>query len=164
MPENPYNHRENQGCKPLAPLLAQPLTECVQAGGDSEPQLSPLGGVQAPSLPIGLAPHSLHPLRDAHGTPETDFRVDPLAVPGVTRILLSEASSRHLVAQGEAFAIVGRSSFPDQPGRMAIFCQAVPLATATAACQILAGTHRAQRIKPPASAPPSQPQSSRVPV
>lgn len=82
----------------------------------------------------------MNPHHDTH-------RPDPLAHPGVVRILLGEAASKALLEVGEAFAIVGRTSYPDQPGRLAIFCQPCPMATATAACQILAGTHRAQRIK-----------------
>ena len=73
-------------------------------------------------------------------------------MPRIIRLALSERASRHLLEAGECFAIIGRGSYPSDPARMVIYCQPVPMATATAACQILAGTHRAQRIKPPASA------------
>lgn len=82
-------------------------------------------------------------------------RVDPLACPNVIRILLSERASRALSETGqECFAIIGRGSYPSDPARMVIFCQPVPMAVATAACGILAGTHRAQRTRPPATATP----------
>ena len=153
MQENPCNHGENQGCNQLAPLVAKPISECVHAGGDSEPPLAPFRGVQPATSPIGVAGCRLHPSEAGGNTPHTAGPVDSLAAPGVVRIALSERASLALSETGhECFAIIGRGSYPTDPARMVIYCQAVPTATATAACQILAGTHRAQRIKTPASA------------
>jgi len=92
---------------------------------------------------------------------ETAPRVDPLAMPGIVRILLSETASRHLLEAGEAFAIVSKASYPEAPGRVAIFCQAVPLASAQAACDVLTGKARAVRIptpKPPKAPKPGKPE------
>lgn len=83
---------------------------------------------------------------------ETTPRIDPLARPDIVRIALSERATAALLAQGEAFAIVGRGSYPTDTNRMVIFCQPCPMELATAACQILARTHKAVRIKPPAVA------------
>ena len=74
---------------------------------------------------------------------------DPLAMPGVVRLALSERASRALSAAGECFAIIGRGTYPTDPARMVIYCQSVPLATAAAACRILTGEARAVRIMPP---------------
>ncbi|MCX6875391.1 MAG: hypothetical protein NTW21_16525 [Verrucomicrobia bacterium] len=80
-------------------------------------------------------------------SPTETTQADPLAMPGVVRIALSERATKALLEAGKAFAIIGRGSYPSDPARMVIYCQAVPLEVATAACQIPAGTHRAQRIK-----------------
>ena len=73
---------------------------------------------------------------------------DPLAPPGVTRILLSEAASRHLTESGEeCFAIVSRQSWPADPKRWAIYLLPVSLRTANDATAVLLGKARAARIK-----------------
>jgi hypothetical protein len=106
-----------------------------------------------------LVPQSHKSLDCGSGTNrdcETGENADPLAMPGVTRLLLSERASAVLLEAGECFTIVGKGSYPDQPGRMAVYLQAVPMATAAAACGVIAGTHTARRIKPEraASKPP----------
>jgi len=78
----------------------------------------------------------------------------------VIKIILSERSTAALLACGECFQIVGRSSYPDQPGRMVIFCQPCPMELATAACQILDGTHKAVRVKVAAAGTATAPQAS----
>ena len=73
---------------------------------------------------------------------------DPLAVPGVVRLLLSEAASRYLQDTGEdAFQIIAKASYPATPGRWCIYLRPVPMAVAADACKVLDGTHRAQRVK-----------------
>jgi len=85
--------------------------------------------------------------------------MNDIAAP-VIKIILSERATAALLAASECFAIVGKGSYPEAPGRMVIYCQAVPMATATAACQILAGSHRAQRVKVPAAGTATAPQAS----
>lgn len=75
------------------------------------------------------------------------FKAPHEAIPGQTRILLSEAASRHLLSQGDAFALVSRSWHPDIPGRMVIHLAPVPLKVAQDAASVLCGTSRAVRIK-----------------
>ena len=77
------------------------------------------------------------------------FKAPFEVIPGQTRILLSEAASKHLLERGEAFAIVSRAWHPDQPGRMVIHLAPVPLKVAQAAASVLVGTSRAVRIKAP---------------
>ncbi len=91
-----------------------------------------------------------------HGNPQTcptnpldQPEADPLAMPGVTRLLLSVGVSQALQRTGEqCFAIVGKCSFPACPDRWAIYLAPVPMATAAAACDVLLGRATARRIKP----------------
>ncbi|MEX1047972.1 MAG: ERCC4 domain-containing protein [Akkermansiaceae bacterium] len=62
MSANPTASNENEGCKQLSPLIAPGESECVHAGGDSEPPLAPFMGVQVTSSPIGCTPQ-LAPLK-----------------------------------------------------------------------------------------------------
>lgn len=89
-------------------------------------------------------------------TNHNTHRPDPLAHPGVIRIALSERATAALLACGECFQIVGKGSYPTDPGRMVIYCQPCTMQQATAAGQIIDGTHRAQRIRtaPSTSATP----------
>jgi len=75
-----------------------------------------------------------------------------MTISPVIKIILSERATAALLAVGECFQIVGKGSYPTDPNRMVIYCQAVPLSVAQDACRILDGSHRAQRIKPPAVA------------
>lgn len=110
-----------------------------------------------------LVPQSHMSLECGSGTNrefETRENADPLACPNVIRLALSERASRALSDAGECFAIIGRGSYPSDPGRMVIYCQAVPMAVAAAACGVAMGSHRAVKIKvakptPPAPSPPS---------
>lgn len=64
------------------------------------------------------------------------------------RILLSQAASDHLSATGEsAFVVIGKASLPDDPGRWVIHCVPLDMKTATAACNVALGTHRAVKVK-----------------
>jgi hypothetical protein len=63
------------------------------------------------------------------------------------RILLSEAASRHLLEVGECWMIAGKSSHPEIPGRVVIHLLPLDMKTATAACNVALGTHRAVKIK-----------------
>jgi len=88
----------------------------------------------------------------------TQPRPDPLSCPGVTCILLSEAASRRLLQEGDVFAIVGKTSYPQAPNRVAIFCQAIMPNISADLCKILRGGHhavptRAKPIPPPAPPP-----------
>jgi hypothetical protein len=85
---------------------------------------------------------------------------DPLAAQGVTCILLSEAASRRLRLEGDCFAIVARTSYPQIPNRLAIFCQAVGPNISGDLCKILKGGHKAVAVKanplpPPVPPPPA---------
>ncbi|MCX6875392.1 MAG: hypothetical protein NTW21_16530 [Verrucomicrobia bacterium] len=81
-------------------------------------------------------------------------RPDPLAVPGIIRVLLSVGVSQVLEQSGEqCFTIIGKASYPATPGRWAIFLAPVPLKTAAAAAGVILGTHRATRIKTTSTAP-----------
>jgi hypothetical protein len=85
---------------------------------------------------------------------------DPLACPGVTSILLSEAASRRLLLEGDVFCIVAKTSYPQIPGRVAIFCQEIPPNVSADVCKILRGGHHAvvTTVKP---IPPPAPRQSR---
>ena len=77
----------------------------------------------------------------------------PISVPGVVRILLSEAAGNALASVGDAFVVVGKGRYPDSNGRMVIYCQPAPLAVVNAACDVITGKARAVRIKPKKLAP-----------
>ena len=65
------------------------------------------------------------------------------------RILLSEAASDALLAAGECFMIAGKSSHPEQPGRIVLHLLPIPKALADAACLVAMGQARA--VKPRAT-------------
>ena len=72
----------------------------------------------------------------------------PGSAPGHVRILLSQSASDHLKATGEsAFLIVGKASLPDDPTRWILHLVPLDMKTATAACNVALGTHRAVKIK-----------------
>ncbi len=77
----------------------------------------------------------------------------PLSVPGVVRILLSEAAGNALASVGEALIVVGKGRYPDSNGRMVIYCQPAPLAVVNAACDVITDKARVVKIKP--AKPPS---------
>lgn len=64
------------------------------------------------------------------------------------RILLSETASKTLLDAGECFMIAGKTSYPEQPGRIVIHLVPIPKAQADAACGVAMGTHKATKIKP----------------
>jgi hypothetical protein len=69
-------------------------------------------------------------------------------IPGQTRILLSDAASRHLDATGEScFAIVSKARTPDVVGRWVIHLVPCSMKTAGDAQAVLMGKARAVRIK-----------------
>lgn len=74
-------------------------------------------------------------------------------MPEHIRILLSEQASATLLAAGECFAIAGKSSHPEQPGRVVIHLVPVAKALADGACGVILGTHRAVRKKDGGKAP-----------
>jgi hypothetical protein len=63
------------------------------------------------------------------------------------KILLSEEASKHLLEAGEAWVIAGKSSHPEHPGRVVLHLLPLDMKTATAACNVALGTHRAVKIK-----------------
>ena len=66
----------------------------------------------------------------------------------VSRIILDQQSSEALTATGEAaFLVIGKASLPDDPSRWALHLVPVDMKTATAACNVALGTHRAVKIK-----------------
>lgn len=87
-------------------------------------------------------------------SPELPSNPDPLATPGVRRILLSERASEALTESGEeCFAIVARQSWPHDPKRWAIYLLPVALRVANDATAVLLGKARAVRSRKPASKP-----------
>lgn len=66
------------------------------------------------------------------------------------RILLSQAASEALLAAGECFMIAGKSSHPEQPGRIVLHLVPIDKARADAACLVAMGQARA--VKPRATA------------
>jgi hypothetical protein len=75
-------------------------------------------------------------------------RVDPLARPGVTRILLSETQSRELSATGErAFVTISKCTYPGDPSRWQILVSPVDLDVLNQANRILSGESRSVRIR-----------------
>jgi hypothetical protein len=80
--------------------------------------------------------------------PSIETQADPLALPGVIRILLGPTASRVLSESGEqSSVVVGRGSYPSDPSRWVIYLKPCSLEVANAACSILAETHTATRIK-----------------
>lgn len=67
-------------------------------------------------------------------------------MPDPVKILLSQAASDALLAVGECFVIGGKSSHPDEPGRIALHFVPVDKKTGEALSGILLGTHRAAKI------------------
>ena len=76
-----------------------------------------------------------------HSNPETcptnpldQPEADPLAMPGVVRLLLSVGASQALQQSGEeCFQILAKCSYPATPGRWAVWLKPCPLEVATAA-------------------------------
>jgi hypothetical protein len=68
------------------------------------------------------------------------------------RILLGQRASDHLTATGEsAFLVIGKASHPDDPSRWILHLVPVPMATASAACEIAMGLRKpGKRIITPA--------------
>jgi hypothetical protein len=96
---------------------------------------------------IGNAPCDA-PTTPNEGHAGKDFEAPIEVIPGQTRILLSEAASRHLSDIGaDCFRIVSKARHPEQPGRWVIHLAPCPLAIARQAEGVLFGTHRAVKIK-----------------
>ncbi|MEI7956845.1 MAG: hypothetical protein WCJ66_16900 [Verrucomicrobiota bacterium] len=77
---------------------------------------------------------------------------EPPQVPGVRRLILSEATSKFLQSTGEhAFVIVGKLFYPATPGTWAIFLEPVPIELAHLANGVLCGTHKAVKIRQPSA-------------
>lgn len=67
-----------------------------------------------------------------------------ISPPQTVRLMLSEMESAALTATGEsAFLIVGKASLPDDPTRWILHLVPVPMATASAACEVALGTRKA---------------------
>lgn len=63
-----------------------------------------------------------------------------------TRILLSEAASRHLAATGEkCFVVIDRASYPDDPKRWIIYLVPCSIAQADAAVRVAMGQSTERR-------------------
>lgn len=91
-------------------------------------------------------PHAAKMIQDMNSPAQP--KPDPLAIPGVVRIRLSETASAALAAVGQgAFIVVCQGSYPDSAGRWVI--HAVPIAWQAAkdATAVLLGSHKATRIK-----------------
>jgi hypothetical protein len=68
-------------------------------------------------------------------------------MPDPVKILLSQAASDALLAVGECFVIGGKSSHPDEPGRIALHFVPVDKKLADALCGVLLGTHKVVKKK-----------------
>ena len=98
------------------------------------------GGASA-SLPIGLAPLPLAP------------PFDPLARPGLVRILLGPTASQVLTATGEkVFALVASETYPGDPSRWVILVVPVPLDVARQAASVALGRMIATKPRKPTQA------------
>jgi len=136
----------NQGamdprCKGAIPLYR----DCTFAAPTSPPEVqSENGGKDGHQNPVAVI------------APE----VDPLAVPNVRRLLLSEAASRYLSESGEsAFVIVGKATYPATPGRWAVFLQPCPIPLAKDACDLVMGKAIFRRVKAAAAGTASTPRA-----
>lgn len=77
---------------------------------------------------------------------------DPLATPGLLRILLGKTASDRLATAGEFFLIEAtRSPIPEHAGRFIAYALPISKAAADAAARVAKGTHRAVRISTPQS-------------
>ena len=98
---------------------------------------------------IGNAPSDA-PTTPGVGNDERDFKAPIEVIPGQTRILLSEAASRHLTDQGaECFTIVAKTRHPEQVGRWVIHLAPCSLTVARAAESVALGKARAVSNKQP---------------
>jgi hypothetical protein len=68
-------------------------------------------------------------------------------MPDHLKILLSEQASAALLSAGECFVIAGKSSHPEIAGRIVLHLLPLDMKTATAACNVAIGTHRAVKVK-----------------
>ena len=64
---------------------------------------------------------------------------------------------------GECFAIVGKGSYPDAPGRMVLCLLPIPKEQADAACRVALGTHRAVRMQARQHGSPDTPLKESLP-
>ena len=127
----------------------------MNASKGAEGQSGAFKGQNAPrgrgAVPlIGECPCAA-PAPPGKGQSGNDNFTPPIEViAGQTRILLSDAASRHLEATGEAcFVIVSKTRHPEKPGRWVIHLAPAPLATVRDAEAVLFGEARAVRIRTP---------------
>lgn len=70
----------------------------------------------------------------------------------IVRLLLGERASAALAAAGaDAFVVIGRASYPDDPTRWAIHLLPVPMKTAGDAIAVATGQARATKVRSPKS-------------
>lgn len=102
---------------------------------------------------IGNAPSDA-PNSPSEGHGKNDFTPPIEVIPGQTRILLSEAASRHLEAVGsDCFMIVSKAKTPDVIGRWVIHLVPCSMKTARNAEAVLMGRAKATYPKPPKPTP-----------
>ncbi len=87
----------------------------------------------------------------AHLSPTTTPSIppDPLAHPGVIRIILEPGQAAPFPAIGETFVCLGPGSWPEAPGRSVLYLVPVDRERLRDAQRIIVGTHRAAKIKTP---------------
>ena len=73
---------------------------------------------------------------------------DPLRRPEVLTLDLTTEQAAQFSGLGEAFAVIGKGSYPGHVGRLCLYALPVPKAVADAACNVATGSHRATRIRP----------------
>lgn len=100
--------------------------------GNTPPYLE--GGCSRPSRRTIQKPKAMR------GNTHTAAELVPEVIADFTRILLSEAASRHLSATGEnCFAVVGKASWPDNPARWVLYLLPCSIAQADSAVRVARG-------------------------
>jgi hypothetical protein len=79
---------------------------------------------------------------------------DPLRRPEVLTLDLTTEQAAQFSGLGEAFAVIGKGSYPGHVGRLCLYALPVPHDVATACCNVALGLARAVKIKPAATATP----------
>jgi hypothetical protein len=75
-------------------------------------------------------------------------RPDPLRRPEVLTLDLTTEQAAQFSGLGEAFAVIGKGSYPGHVGRLCLYALPVPHDVATACCNVALGLARAVKLKP----------------
>lgn len=122
-------------------------------GGAGDATLSPRVSCEhTPDATLG-AVHgpTVAPRRDRVSHTHTAAELVPAVIADFTRILLSEAASRHLSQNGQScFAVTAKASWPDDPTRWVLYLVPCSIAQADAAVRVARGLslERKPKAKP----------------